>query len=38
LRSITVELQVKEQQELEARLEALEAAEEARKGGTIWGA
>jgi len=38
LRAITVELQVKEQQELEARLEALEAAEEARKGGTIWGA
>jgi hypothetical protein len=40
LRAITVELQVKEQQELIERLEALEAAEEARSkaGGTIWGA
>jgi hypothetical protein len=37
LRAITVELQVKEQQELIERLEALEAAEEARKGGA-WGA
>jgi hypothetical protein len=38
LRAISVELDAKEKLEWEPRLQALEAAEEARKGEHIWGA
>jgi len=38
LRAVTVELQVKEQQELIERLETLEEALEAQKGPNRWGA
>lgn len=38
LRAVSVEMKVREQQELIERLEALEASLESRKGGARWGA
>jgi hypothetical protein len=38
LRAISVELKVTEQRELIERLDALEQASEARRGGSRWGA
>jgi hypothetical protein len=38
LRAVSVELKVREQQELVERLEALEEALETKKGGKRWGA